>query len=185
MKTKTITIITAIFAATLFTFTGCKKDTVTGPAGAAGAAGAAGPAGTNGNANVVSATYTLTLWSSIFDTGTEYAYEKAVACTAITQDIYDKGAVMAYLYDSNLGGWVALPYSVSFNGLTNAWNYVVAVNSITIRITGYDATGSPGTVAYNGVVVRVVAITSSGRMAYPEVDLNNYEEVKKAFGLKD
>ena len=38
---------------------------------------------------------------------------------------------------------------------------------------------------FNGTLIRIVAIASSNRMAHPEVDFKNYNEVKKAFDLKD
>lgn len=172
------TIISILFV--VAAISGCKKEQ-----GPAGPSGSAGTNGTNGNANVTSITVITTNWAVINDDGINYWYEKSIAWYGITQDIKDKGMVMVYA-DDGAGGWIALPYSVSGTDFSNSLNYYINVGSVTIRVTGYDITfGSPGAFAYNGSIFRIVAIASSIRMQNPNVDWNDYQEVKKMFHLED
>lgn len=181
--------IAAIFAVTLFTFTGCKKETVQGPAGATGATG---PAGTNGNANVISSsTFALNNWVDLTNDGTNFECSNAISWSAISQDIKDKGIVMVYLQDNSNLEWIALPYSKSFSlggGYGSVfYSFGINVGLIKIYATGFADAGSLSSSDFNSYnfIVRAVAIPSSNRIAHPEVDLNNYEEVKKVFNLKD
>ena len=88
--------------------------------------------------------------------------------------------------DDGAGGWVALPYSFAdddYSSLT--FNYSFTVGSVNIMIDGFEELFSYVASDWNGTVVRIVAIASSSRMAHPDVDLKNYNEVKRVFNLKD
>lgn len=188
-KTQTLTMIAAIFfAAMIFTFSnGCKKET-----GPAGPAGTNGTNGTNGNANVISSsTFALNNWVDLTNDGTNFQCSNAISWSAISQDIKDKGIVMVYLQDNSNLEWIALPYSSSFSlggGYGSVfYSFGINVGLIKIYATGFADAGSLSSSDFNSYnfIVRAVAIPSSSRMAHPEVDLNNYEEVKKVFNLKD
>lgn len=171
MKIKSSFLFIALLASATI-FNGCAKD------------GATGPAGKDGNANVTSSnTVTLNNWSSDFDDGTDYTYSSTISWASITQAIKDKGIVMVYA-DDKAGSWVALPYTDAGTGYSSTLNFYVKVGSVKIEYTGYDSP-SPGTSSLNGTIVRIVAIASSSREAHPNVDLKNYNEVKKVFNLKD
>lgn len=158
------------------TFTSCAKDGETGPAG---------PAGTNGNANVVASnTVTLNNWISIFDDGTNYLFESTVSWAGITQAIKDNGAVMVYMYDG-VSNWYALPYSDDGDTYSENFNYSFTVGQVVIEVNGWDATLSPNPSDYNGAVVRIVAIAASVRVANPDVDWTDYNQVKTVLNLKD
>jgi len=157
---------------------GCAKDGETGPAG---------KDGQNGNANVSCSTVTtLNNWNSAYDDGIYFTYEHDVYWTGLTQAIKDKGVVMVYYMDGPNNDWVAIPYTQEDTGYFEQVAYYFGAGKLTMEITGYDNSGSPGASAYNGVfIIRIVAIAASSRVAHPEVDLKNYNEVKKIFNIKD
>ena len=178
MKTQ---IISGTFAIIVLMFTSCAKDGATGPAGPAGTNGTNG---TNGNANVTgSNTVTLNNWTSEYDDGIEFVFSKTITWSGITQAIVDKGAVMVYAGD--VGEWVALPYAETGSDFSTTFVFVFTTGTVTIYAMGYDDSGSPSPSDFDGTVVRIVAIAASNRAANPDVNLNDYNAVKKAFKLKD
>jgi len=174
----TITVI-AVMLTSIFVFDGCKKpkDGINGKDGATGA---------TGNANVTSSnTVTLNNWTEDFNDGVNYSFHSTVSWASITQAIKDKGVVMAYA-DDGAGGWIALPYTDAGDDYYSMTvNFSFKVGSVDIIINGFDDITPYVASDWNGTVVRIVAIASSSRMAHPDVDLKNYNEVKKVFNLKD
>jgi len=171
-KTKTkIGILLLIIGVTIFN--ACKKDEYQ-------------PKGDYGNANISSSTtVTLNSWASDFDDGINYSFSSIVTWSSITQDIKDKGIVMVYANDGS-GSWIALPYTDGGDDYySNSLNFSFKVGSVTIITNGFDDTGSPNPSDYNGLVVRIVAISTASRKANPNVDLKNYNAVKEAFNIKD
>ncbi|HEX8516642.1 MAG TPA: hypothetical protein VF868_10615 [Bacteroidia bacterium] len=170
MKTKITTFGLLLFMAVSATvFNGCKgKD---------GAPGAEGPKGADGNANVVGTTSaTISSWTL----GGGILYSASLTSTAITQAIVDKGVIMVY-EDDGSGGWYALPYTLAIESSSFGFGYASG-GFVNIYITNTDGStpSHPGTRTY-----RIVAITSRGMEAHPEVDVKNYAQVKQAFNLKD
>jgi hypothetical protein len=143
--------------------------------------GPAGPAGQDGNANVISSnTVTLYNWNTAFDNGTEFSYSSSLTWSAITQDIRDRGLVIAYLKDNSTSSWYAMPYSYSGSGYGETFNYDFNTGTANIYYEGYDNSGSPGANALNGVfTVRLVAVPASVRIANPDIDWTSYEQVSK------
>jgi|GEM_PF-2303226 len=137
-----------------------------------------------GNYGVITSSSTVTLnnWTSDYDDGTEYNYSSSVSWPAITQNIVDKGIVMVYEYDG-ISSWYALPYSDGGSGWSDALNFAVSAGRVYFLNSGYDDTGSPGASSMNGTVVRIVAIDNAGKIANPDLDWTNYNEVCKRFGL--
>tara|TARA_R110000782_G_scaffold237188_1_gene323453 strand:- start:185201 stop:185656 length:456 start_codon:yes stop_codon:yes gene_type:complete len=123
--------------------------------------GLPGPAGPAGNANVKSQTFDVYWSSSSF---------VDLYATIVTQSIVNSGSVMTYIQESP-GTWIALPINTNYNIV-----YSYSVNNVRVYVSpqpsGYDK-------------FKVVAIASSARLANPNVDYTNYEEVKATFNLKD
>lgn len=144
------------------------------------------PKGNYGNANITSSTtVTLNNWANDYDDGINYEYSSTVTWASITQDIKDKGIVMVYADDGS-GSWQALPYTDAGDDYYSAsFNFSFKVGSVKVIANGFDDTGSPAPSDFSGLIVRVVAISTASRMANPNVDLKNYNEVKKVFNLKD
>jgi hypothetical protein len=146
----------------------CKKKEVVGPTGPAGAAG---------NANVKS----LTLETVAADWTGDPAEGYSITLNApiITADIVATGAVLCYVEYS--GTTYALPYSYLYSTYTRHMLFNYEAGSITVDIRDDDAaTINPGTFSAK---IKVVAISSTGLIQNPNVDLTNYEEVKQAFNL--
>lgn len=108
-------------------------------------------------------------------------YTATKPCSVITQNIFNKGAVMCYLKDGST--YFPLPYTVSFGPTSWISHYLFtySVNSIKLQIYDDDGlSGNPGTQIY-----KVVAIESTGLIENPNVDLSNYASVKEVFNLED
>ena len=154
---------------TLLMMNACKKE------------GPPGPAGADGNANVISSnTVTLNFWNTVYDDGTEFTYSSSLTWSEITQDIRDRGLVIAYLKDNTTSAWYAMPYSYSGDGYGYTFNYDFNVGTANIYFEGYDNSGSPGASALSGLyTVRLVAVPASVRLANPDIDWTSYEQVSK------
>lgn len=156
MKTiKRISILVII--ASVLTTISCTKEGKEGPAG---------PAGANGNANVTALTFDVYSWHWSSNSATLNA-------TNVTQSIVNSGAVQVYLETSPYSGeWLAMPLTVSGNEML----YSYQVNYVNVM-------ANPQPTSHERF--KVVAIASSTRLANPNIDYSNYQEVKGAFNLKD
>ncbi len=151
--------------AVVFAFASCKKGD-TGPAGANG---------TNGNANVTNSTFTVATSSWVL-TGNEY--DATLNVPSINQSIIDKGAVNIYVSSDGIT-WTAMPFSVQ--GYEFNYNYSLS----TVKIAFSLDSGNIPSSAPNNDKFKVVVIASSGLIAHPNVNLNNYNDVKAAYQLQD
>jgi len=133
----------------------CAKD---------GKDGLPGPAGPAGNANVQSQTFVVNTWD--WSSNSVLLYDPN-----ITQAIVNKGAVQVYV-QGDPGVWVALPLTISGSYIV----YDYQLNYVRITTDSQPPTQQ---------TFKVVAIASSARLANPNVDYTNYEEVKATFNLKD
>ena len=142
-----------------------------------GATGATGQAGADGNANVIG-TNTVTTTSSNW---TSYAsgalWVTTLNVSGITQSILDRGIVCVFKSDSS-GTWTALPFTLG----NQSWFYSFGVGFVNINTTNTNITSfaNPASQTF-----RVVIISASNRIANPNVNWNNYKEVKDALKLKD
>ena len=148
------------------TFSNCEKVTVTGPAG---------EDGKDGNANVVSSSITSGSWSFVSP-----SWSQSFTYSAITQDILDNGAVLVYVASGV--NYYQLPYTFyPTSSYSRTYNYVHYLGGLKVYVTDSDLnTPEPGTLKF-----KVVVIEASGQIKNPNVDLNNYQAVKKAFNLTD
>lgn len=141
--------------------------------------GDTGPAGTNGkdgNANVVSSTITSSNWVY-----TSPSWKIDFTYPAITQSIIDNGAVLVYLQVGS--AYNQLPLT-TYPSSTYSRTYEVSsyVGGVAIYATDSDLTqpANPGSKKF-----KVVVIAASGLKQNPNVNLDNYEEVKAAFNIQD
>jgi hypothetical protein len=169
-KTKTLTTVLAGLAIALgLTFAACKKGD-TGPAGPAGTNGA------NGNANVVSSTVTATSWAY-----TAPSWKVSFTYAAITQAVIDKGVVLVYAKVGNAYNQLPLTFYPA-STYSSTWEVSSYLGGIDVIATDSDLTqpANPGSWTF-----KIVVMTASARLAHPNVDLKNYNEVKQAFNLVD
>ncbi len=166
--------LTALVALILsFSLSSCKKEE--------GPAGPTGPAGAPGNANVKNMT--------IFVNANEWVYKPGLCevtklVPEITADIVNKGAVMVYTEGTTTGSWDALPTTSAGANLTLAFGYTIEAGKLHLYVTFDSNTTLPGgTLASSNF--KLVLIAGSARNANPNVNHNNYEEVKVAYQLAD
>lgn len=151
-------------------FVGCE--------GPAGPAGANGVDGADGNANVRSENIVVTVSDWVGDGD---GYDATKASTVITQEIADDGAVLCYLKEGN----EYIPMPVTFSAGQGLWvsHILFTYEPNLINFTVYDDDGltdQPGTTTF-----KVVAIASSQLVNNPDINFENYDEVRQAFNLED
>jgi hypothetical protein len=161
-----------------------------GPTGANGAAGATGAAGPTGSANVIYSSWFLTGaagWNTAVADASPYGavaiYDKATA--GVTQDIIDRGIVLAYMKGDPTTGLTndvfPLPYTVGV-GFTDHWDFVLNTAGNIRFMYKSDAPWTPAELG--GISFRYVIVPggiSSGRMRDPRK--MTYDEVCEAYGI--
>ncbi len=158
-------------------FTSCAKDGQIGPEGPQG------PPGADGIINISSFYYTLyeNNWSEFGEPGIGFGYSAVMDFPEITEDVLNYGAVLVYLYQD--GNLYSLPITFVNSGdggyMTSIW---VTLQLEQIVVTFQDSDGltvNPGTQEFKVVII-------DGSIVIPQsLNLNNYEEVKNYFNLKD
>jgi hypothetical protein len=144
---------------------GCAKDTGVGPRGPQG------PQGPAGNANVVGTNSVTVNWT--YDSGMN-AYTSQINAGDITQDIVNIGSVQVFIqYGTE---WWVLPDIIGVNSTTFGYGvgYVSLINSNSDDSTPAYPTHS---------TFRVVIISANARIENPDVNWQNYREVKEALHL--
>jgi Collagen triple helix repeat (20 copies) len=159
---------------------GPKGDT--GATGATGATGPQGPAGSStGTGTTINVIYSdwftpaFVDWQKI----TEKNYLYSIIEAKITQDIIDKGVVLAYSRQVSSGPAYLLPMMLeTSSGLTN-YNIAAALGKVNITFTELlDIQGKPTT----GLQYRYVIIPGGVRTR-ANIDYTNFDDVAKAFGI--
>jgi hypothetical protein len=163
---------------------GPKGDT--GLQGTTGAAGSTGPQGVAGNANVTQINY-----SSKIHTGTADLFVAMPASVLATQ--LEQSLVYVYVkQNGTTSGGQAAAYWFSVPGETvtgNEYSFYMAAGSATApglfvrRVVAYRA----GAETFDAVRVLLVQANNSinGRMAASEVDMRDYEAVRRYYNLPE
>lgn len=168
MKTlKTISIITLLTIISLIQ--GCTKK------------GDVGPTGKDGSSNVSATVFQASSWS-----WSAPNYYINLNVPEITSENLTSAAIMVYFTKDNIK-WTAVP----FTQYNSTYNYFMGFNTSIgqVQVTWiYDTSLSSGDNpnVYYGVTVqyKVVVIPPAAKKANPNVDLSNYNEVKKAFNIE-
>lgn len=163
----------AIVIMSLAVLTSCAKD---------GEDGAQGP---QGNANVQSATYSVSPgdWGA-FGTAGQVGYGFGVNLNApiVSSSIASSGAVLVYL-KSGTDRWVAMPLTFPEGATWNkTWLYSIGPSSVQLEVYDDDLYTAAPTVVHE---FRIVAIANSGMMVNSGVDLTDYDAVSDFLGLDD
>jgi hypothetical protein len=169
-------------------FSSCTKEVVgpQGPQGEQGVEGADGQDGSDGqdgNANVKAYSFTAqpSAWTSFGTQGDAgYGFGISYSLSAITASIVNNGTVLVFW---NTGSaHIALPYSFPENGYTETYLYGYYTGGVAIERYDTDLlTTAPG----DSRTFKIIVIGGSSRLANPDLDLTNYEEVMGFYGLKD
>lgn len=171
---KTTTLIIVVGLVTLIN--GCAKDGKDGTPGPTGPIGLTGATGTNGNANVKNINVVVVTSDWWLNSGT-YRYDKFLP--EIDQNIVDNGMVLAYMESSPYSEtWVALPFSIKDVEINYSyWEYYV---SLIVSLGSGATPNNPGIVRF-----KVLVVQGTARLSNPNIDFNDYYQVKAAFNLKD
>lgn len=168
----------------------CSKDGAMGPQGNAGPQGIAGTNGTNGangtngingNANVLGSdpfSTTTSNWTSY--SGGTFWTANLTGASSITQNIVDKGIVMVFRKYTSNGAteWSPLPDTIG--NVNISFNYGLGYITFYAQSTNFTAITNPGAITF-----RYVVISPSNRMANPNTDWNDYNQVKAVLHLQD
>lgn len=150
-----------------------------GDPGTDGPMGIQGIQGTPGNANVYTYNYTILSWG--YDGNHYYSEVDGADGFELSAADLSSAATMAYIKTGSL--YVALP-TVSFpSGGTQYYRPYFGVNLFRIWVDTEGGDVAPEFEAPRDV--KVVIIPQSQRLAEPDVDLLNYEDVKRTFNLED
>ena len=162
--------------------------TKVGPMGPQGPQGPQGPAGNDGNANVASSTLTVRSSDWQWVNGCQWMVE--IDYPAITNNVYNYGAVLVYM-DVD-GAWSQVPLTYYYQDVNQDGETINCEASIEV------ATLSNGGVRlfwtesdfYDGMRpltkdFKIVAIEATVYDHRTDVDYSNYEAVKTAFQLAD
>ena len=151
-----------------------------GPPGAPGdpgAPGTPGAPGAPGNANVNTSVFTVYTYQWQPD-GARWDYETNLSI--ITADIVASGAVLVYVKSTSSDAWQALPYTWpgTYEKIMRFWH---SINYLQIEIYS-EYSNYTVIIDYT---FKVVAIAGNlvNKSITDGIDLNDYEEVSKYFGI--
>lgn len=139
-----------------------------------------GEPGKDGSSNVSSHTFSVTSWTDHSD----YWYTQ-LQISELTSDNINTASVQVYFGTVN-NVWRAVPYT--YVASTNYFmNYLTTIGMVEVRweYNGIGSGNSPTSIYSATSQFKVVVIPPAAKKAHPNVDLNNYSEVKKTFDLKD
>lgn len=161
------TLVTGLIMAFGLIFSSCKKAET-------------GPAGKDGNANVQSTgevDLSSLTWTYQGDPSND-AYSCVYSNSAITQDVLDKGLVVAYIKTTD--GWAALPFAaVLYETDDLTFEFVNGAVRFYYRDNNELTTTSNPTIT--SLITRIVIIPA--QIKKPDVDHSDYLEVKEAYNL--
>lgn len=155
-------------------FSSCTKE---------GKQGEPGTNGQNGNSNVHSEILTAGSW--VWDSGSGTRYSTWTGISSLTYDIASYGGVYLYQANSSNNGYFQLPITAPVSaGVVESDYYEYGQGTIVVYIQNSNLT-DPIAQIQNPAKYKLVTISASARLANPNVDYSNYEEVKERFDLKD
>jgi hypothetical protein len=155
------------------TLASCKK-VEKGPAGPAGPTGATGETGATGANGPEAKTYNVQ-----FTYGAGETYREFYGVT----NYEPNDALLMYLvYQGVGGGTYCTPISATVYGIDYLTVYLENSGVVSFSTFAAGTYSSPWS-SDEIVHYKIVHIKSSGLIKHPDVDLNNYEEVKEAYDL--
>ncbi len=168
----------------------CKKGDTgpAGPQGATGAQGQQGPAGQNGadgqdgNANVFSTTWDVPVGAWVQSNPIYYA---DITDYNITQDILDNGSVQVFMESPTLAGaWLNMPWTeITTSAYFTQWNFAYNLN--VVRISKQDSDNTQTGLPTSTRRFKIVTIESYAMEANPDVNWQDYQQIKETFELEN
>lgn len=136
---------------------------------------------TSPSSQVAAHTYSVGTW--YWDAPHHYV---DLEVTELTAANVQSAGVMVY-YSVSPGTWISVPYTVygTVHDYHMGFSYAQNVVEVTWLYDGPSSGSDPNTYYSTTVKCKVVVVPSSVRQANPDLDWNDYEEVKNTFDLKD
>lgn len=158
------------------------------------AIGCQGPTGPQGNANVHASTVAVSSSDWIYTSGQDEYGEYHVTFTdnEITQDIVDHGMVLVYISNGS-GGWQLMPIVGYTQGTSNGltydleYKYSPVYGAFSVTVWYYILTDPYFWVPVNpgAQTFKIVAVAGLSKASNPNLNWNNYDDVKRALKIQD
>ena len=191
MKRNYLRLLVILFATTLF-LANCKKGDPgePGAAGQNGAQGPAGPQGPKGDAGTANVIYSdwldVAFLPDTVHTGNTIdtiGFYSTISAPKLDMDMLSKGEMKIYV---NLNS--AADPAISVLPYFDVYSNISITPTFLLQEIDLYSNINPGTVTESGtkyLQYRYILIPGSTKAARKMVDLSNYNEVKKFYGLKD
>lgn len=105
-------------------------------------------------------------------------YTASITSNILTQEVLSSGIVMCYIKEGS--DYKAMPITRSYGAYISHWGFSHSANGITFW--NYDDDGA--TLEPGDQTFKIAIFTQAGLIANPDVDIHDFESVKKAFDLK-
>jgi len=160
-------------------------DGLEGAQGVQGATGAQGPAGPLGATNVIYSPWITNVW--VKDEVTKFVSHE-IGAPKITQEIMDKGVVMAYFRESSVANFIKVLPTIYYQNSVPilSIDFTIFSGGMIFFHGASKAENGEGVETFSpNSQIRYIIIPGgvAGRVKYP-VDFNNYEEVCSYFGIE-
>lgn len=117
-------------------------------------------------------------WYSSGTSGnSNYQYYASKSVSAITSDVFNNGAVLAYITNGSTNA--ALPYAETFSGYTRFWQFQYQVGTFILTVKDSDLLSLPG----GTITIKLVIVKPKNMPMLDGVNINNYYEVSEALNL--
>jgi hypothetical protein len=139
-----------------------------------------GPQGVPGNAYLKTYVYTIDTTQWIQDPKSMFNKYVDIPASYITQNIYDSGAVLVYMYNGS-NGWMGLPYTEPYTSI--ACDFIYGVGNISLWIISSFPNNITEVYKFKIVVIQ----GSSKKKAFipPDVNTHDYYMIKNYFKLTE
>jgi hypothetical protein len=160
-------------------------DGLEGAQGVQGVTGAQGPSGPLGATNVIYSPWITNVW--VKDEVTKFVSHE-IGAPKITQEIMDKGVVIAYFRESSDMDFIKILPTIYYQNSVPVFSidFSIHIGRLVFFHGASEATNGEGveTTSPNSQI-RYILLPggAAGRVKYP-VDFNNYEEVCSYFGIQ-
>ncbi len=104
-------------------------------------------------------------------------YSASLSSDMLTSELLTDGIIMCYIKEGN--EYLAMPITRSYGSYISHWGFSHGSSSLTFW--NYDDDGA--TIAPGDQTFKIAVFSQAGLIAHPDVDIQDYESVKKAFNL--
>jgi hypothetical protein len=104
-------------------------------------------------------------------------YAASLSSDMLSSELLTDGIIMCYIKEGD--EYLAMPITRSYGSYISHWGFSHGSSSLTFW--NYDDDGA--TIAPGDQTFKIAVFSQAGLIAHPDVDIQDYESVKKAFNL--